>query len=439
MTPTITPQPTVGFSFDNWDTVEIPDAVRGGLDGQLVVFINSNDQQNIANIATAQPSTNIQTLYFASPTNPANRIPILELDSSTGNQVWVARPGNALAYFKSTGGNIGLYTVNLENGFSARLVAVNSLVQRGIVTEPVWSPDGNWLAMPLATGYDMDIFIFARDGSSSRNLTQHGAYDFWPQWSPDGRTMAFVSDRAICPSWIPGEKGACDAATDSPLTGGHVYLLDVESGAVTRISKEYVTEPPRWLNNSLLVFAVGDPFDLLNPRRTLWLANTRTGTVGKVQLAGDGDDVLYLSDAWSQDGQDLLVQRVAGNITELVLMTADGQLIRRRDDLTFPQYGMAAAFAPNGARLAIGGVEGQCPYGIRVVDGEFSYVSTGNPPPSMCDPIFSPDGLFVAFTGVNPRVDGRMDVYTANENGFGAVNLTADLRGNVELIGWVGP
>ena len=34
--------------------------------------------------------------------------------------------------------------------------------------------------------------------------------------------------------------------------------------------------------------------------------------------------------------------------------------------------------------------------------------------------------------------DGRVDVYVAGPNGFGASNLTANLRGTVQLLGWVG-
>jgi hypothetical protein len=39
---------------------------------------------------------------------------------------------------------------------------------------------------------------------------------------------------------------------------------------------------------------------------------------------------------------------------------------------------------------------------------------------------------------VNPRIDGRVDVYIANQNGFGAVNITSSLRGSIQLLGWVG-
>jgi hypothetical protein len=72
-----------------------------------------------------------------------------------------------------------------------------------------------------------------------------------------------------------------------------------------------------------------------------------------------------------------------------------------------------------------------------MIDNALGFVARGNPPPSMCDPVFSPNGAFVAFTGINPRVDGRVDIYTANFNGFGAVNLTVDLQGQIQLLGWV--
>jgi Tol biopolymer transport system component len=75
---------------------------------------------------------------------------------------------------------------------------------------------------------------------------------------------------------------------------------------------------------------------------------------------------------------------------------------------------------------------------VITVTNDFGYVARGNPPPSMCEPVYAPDGSLLAFTGVNPRQDGRLDIYVANANGFGAQNLTANLRGNINLLGWVG-
>lgn len=437
-TPSLTPQPFNAFSYDNWQLVSVPPELADGLDSALLVFINSNDQVNIRNLATAQPATGMETVYFASPTNPSNRIPILELNSATEDQVYVSPIGNGIAYLQTLNAEPGLYVLNMENGLSARIVPLTSLVQRGFFSEPQWSPNGDELALALATGYDLDIFIYAYDGSRFQNLTNQGSYDWWPVWSPDGTKLAFVSDRQTCPSWIPGEPNACDSLTTPPPIGGHVYIYDWATGETTLVSDVFVTEPPKWLNNVQLSFAGGDPLDLLNPTRTLWLANIATGAVRQVILEGDTADTYYLSETWSPDGRLVLFQR-ANITTDHILMRADGSIVRQRDDLSFPRFAMAASWSPDSQRLAVGGVNGQCPYGIRVTDAEFSFVATGNPPPSMCNPIFSPDGQFIAFLGINPRGDGRADIYTTNANGFGAVNLTADLQGNLQLIGWVAP
>jgi hypothetical protein len=44
----------------------------------------------------------------------------------------------------------------------------------------------------------------------------------------------------------------------------------------------------------------------------------------------------------------------------------------------------------------------------------------------------------IAFAGINPRIDGRLDLYQANANGFSAVNLSTGLQGQIRILGWVG-
>src|SRR3989454_1018561 len=63
------------------------------------------------------------------------------------------------------------------------------------VTSPSWSPDGRQLVF---TGYDggwSDLFIVNRDGSGLRRLTSDRYADLHPAWSPDGKTIAFTTDR----------------------------------------------------------------------------------------------------------------------------------------------------------------------------------------------------------------------------------------------------
>ena len=440
LTPTITPLPVFGFVFDNWDVLDVPPAIADGIDSAMIVFTSANNRQTIANIATAQPNTGVQTVYFVSPTGSRRRIPVLELQSTRRLELFVARPGNALAYVRTDDDPraSGLYVLDLETGFSARLLpGANPLVQRGHYMAPDWSPDGRHLAIAVATGYDIDIFLAAKDGSTQTNISQKGSYDMWPRWSPDGRHIAFVSDRADCPSWIPGEPGFCDALSVPPPSGGRVYLYEVASGGARLLSDVVVSEPPKWIDTSRLAFASGGAFDLANPQRRLWQADINTGEVRELRITGGSSTASYLSDSWSPDGNRVVLQ-LADSRNEIVLLDAAGRLLGRDSELDFPRFGMSANWSADGQRIAIGGTSGQCPYGVRVKNRAFGNVADGNPPPTMCNPRYSPDGQYIAFTGVNPSVDGRNDIYIAGYNGFGATSLTRDLRGQVELIGWVG-
>ena len=64
------------------------------------------------------------------------------------------------------------------------------------LTTPSWSPDGKRLVF---TGYDgglSDLFIVNADGSNLHRLTNDKYADLEPSWSPDGKTIAFVTDRS---------------------------------------------------------------------------------------------------------------------------------------------------------------------------------------------------------------------------------------------------
>lgn len=56
---------------------------------------------------------------------------------------------------------------------------------------PSISPDGK----SVAFSYKGDIYIVDSEGGEARQLTSNTAYDYSPVWSPDGKTLAFASDR----------------------------------------------------------------------------------------------------------------------------------------------------------------------------------------------------------------------------------------------------
>ena len=60
---------------------------------------------------------------------------------------------------------------------------------------PQWSPDGQRLVFTGFNNGFTDLYIINRDGTGLRQLTDDKYADLHPSWSPDGKTVAFVTDR----------------------------------------------------------------------------------------------------------------------------------------------------------------------------------------------------------------------------------------------------
>jgi TolB protein len=73
-----------------------------------------------------------------------------------------------------------------------------TVITGGVNTYPAFSPDGQRLAFRRMLGEtNSEVFVADVDGKHATNLTKSPAFDGWPRWSPDGRWIAFASNKSL--------------------------------------------------------------------------------------------------------------------------------------------------------------------------------------------------------------------------------------------------
>lgn len=99
--------------------------------------------------------------------------------------------GNLFAFTAQTGGRDVLSIVDINTG---RVTQLTDIPLDGVLN-PTFSPDGKHIAFEgLAQGIT-DLYVADVNGKDVRHLTQDRYGDLQPAWSPDGTRIAFASDR----------------------------------------------------------------------------------------------------------------------------------------------------------------------------------------------------------------------------------------------------
>ena len=159
-----------------------------------------------------------------------------------------------------------------------------------------WSPDGTTLI------YSMQGTLWRqRIGSGvAEQLTAGTAYDYQPDWSPDGRSVVFA-------------RYARDAI--------ELELLDLASGAVTALTANgAVNVEPRWSPDGSRIAFVSSVY---NGRWHIFVLSPE-GAKDPLRLTEDNDSKLpryyysrwdhYISPTWSPDGQEIILVSNRGHI-----------------------------------------------------------------------------------------------------------------------------
>jgi Tol biopolymer transport system component len=85
-----------------------------------------------------------------------------------------------------------LTIVDVDRGKTEREIKVPEADQ---ILNPAWSPDGKWIAFSGLKGGLNDLFVYDLDGGKVQRLTTDAYTELDPAWSPDGKSIAFSTDR----------------------------------------------------------------------------------------------------------------------------------------------------------------------------------------------------------------------------------------------------
>ena len=240
--------------------------------------------------------------------------------------------------------------------------------------QPEWSPDGMQLVFisPCSGRSDFfdnlynnsSIYMINADGSGLKTLTNVPGSDYDPDWSLDGKRIAFTSLR-------DGKR--------------EIYVLDLESGAVTRLTTAtgdvQENSQPKWSPLGNQIVYVAKRFNAYQ----IWVMSD-TGE-GNLQVVRSGQLLWDYYPLWAPDGQTIL--------------------FNQRNP------------PPSTARPWL--------FRIRYEDRETTEpVRLSDLPRPSEDIEFSPDGLWLVYEGVDNN--GNRDIYFMTVTGGNRTRLTDDPR-----------
>jgi Tol biopolymer transport system component len=283
-----------------------------------------------------------------------------------------------IVYVSNYAGNNDIYTISIDGTGEQQLT--NSPADE---YDPAWSPDGSKIAFVRNDGGNRDIWVMNPDGSGQLRLTGSSASDRYPSWSPDGKAIAFRSNRSPSTSFdiwkmAADGSGAVRVTADAGMWGSSLETTprwSPDGRALAFVSDRdgnheiYVTAAdgsnPRQMTNN----PASDQFPTWSPDGTqITFGTNRDGNEEIYSMrAGDGSGATNLTanpatdryPAWSPDGTKIAFRSSRAHGFDIFLMNPDGS---EPTQLTFglgrtmqPGFEGFGIFMPGGGSGPAGG------------------------------------------------------------------------------------